>query len=68
MDYDDLEKTYHDLVFGYDEPDAMFMNGANLKEFGKREGKLITHDSDGNEILDGEVYCLTDKGIFLYRQ
>jgi hypothetical protein len=61
----DLELTYAQATSGYDEPEAMWMNGRTLKDLAVKEGHPILVDSDGNPILDGECYVLTPKGVYL---
>ena len=63
-----MEAAYREVTFGYAEPDIMWMNGKLLKEMAVKNGNPVENDSDGNPIYDGEVYCLTAKGIFLWRE
>jgi hypothetical protein len=65
--FEGMEEAYRQVVFGYDEPDVMWMNGKLLKEMAIKNGKPVENDSDGNPIYDGEVYCLTAKGIYLWQ-
>lgn len=61
----DIEQKYQETLFGHDEPDIAYCNGKTLKEMAAKCGEPVSEDSDGNPIRDGELYCMTRKGIWL---
>jgi hypothetical protein len=63
---DDVEKTFSEVTYGHDEPEMMIGNGEVMKYMAGKYGEKLTHDSNGNEIVDTQVYILTVKGIFPY--
>ena len=62
---DEIEKSYQEVCFGYDEPDIMWLLGKTLKEFLRQVGDARTVTDDGHPIVDSEMYVMTRKGIFL---
>jgi hypothetical protein len=65
LDPKEIEATYKEITFGYDEPELIYASGQEHKRMASLCGVELTHDRDGNPILDGECYGLTKDGLFL---
>jgi hypothetical protein len=65
MTADEIEKSYQEVTSGYEEPKIMWILGKTLKEFLAKQGGTRTATNDGHVIVDGEMYCVTDTGIWL---
>ena len=65
MTNEELEKSYSEVLYGYDEPDVMYMDAAALRFHIEANGGNPddARDIDGNAIRDGVVYALCVKGI-----
>jgi hypothetical protein len=62
----EIEKLYQQTIFGYDEPEVMYLRGETLKRMLLGLGDTTTkHTNDGHLIVDAELYCMTKKGIYL---
>jgi hypothetical protein len=62
----DIERTYQETTFGFDEPEVVYLTGGSLKYFLLKIGDTATkHTTDGHLIVDSGFYCMTRKGIWL---
>jgi len=61
-----IEELYQQTIFGYDEPEVMYLRGETLKQMLLGLGDTTTkHTNYGHLIVDDELYCMTKKGIYL---
>lgn len=65
-----LEVTfgYDHAVFGEQEPDVAWCNGALVLKMRKKFGDANLNDSDGNPIREGQCYMLTPGEVHLWME
>lgn len=56
--------SYHDIIMGQDEPDAIWGRGDSIIEMCHKLGDYDPRDIDNNPIDPGLSYMLTKKGIY----
>lgn len=64
----DVTFGYGEAVFGHDEPDVAWCNGALVLEMRKQFGDSNLLDSDGEPIREGQCYILTPGEVHLWTE
>jgi len=60
----EFHSTYKDVTSGFDEPSIMYVTGKTLRQMAKNLGGECGRDFEGNPILDDELYCVTERGVW----
>lgn len=65
---DEARLSYLETIFGHDEPDIAWCNGAILLDMRRKLGDSDLLDSDGEPIREDQCYILTPGEVHLWTE